>query len=719
MKSAGIRFLSAWGLLVLAALSCSKPEELNSALLAMLSPEPGSGNDGNTLPMIAPGLSIDINKDGENDISFLDSTGSGSADSITAIETGYPQWFFSNDGSIDTDGDGNSDYYFCVESPDYSIMTGPDCTGSAIQLIDSNSDGYYDGIDSNSDGSIDDHGLAQIQADSTAPEVSLTGSGPGAYASAQSGTIQCTDNVAASSISYTTDNTNPDFTGNGTISIPPSTNFTIGTAGDGTYYLKYICRDAAGNSSPMQTAVYTIDSQVPNITFNASCTQYVSAGDVTCKWQSDRATTTRIITNGGTAADCSDGSSLTGTQISGPVTANTEITTTISSSSLESGLNSVRFCVPNSAGLFGIATQEITKDSEAPITEIDGPSGTGPFPDGTTLALSCSDSGESGCLTIAYTLNGSDPEFSGTTITNGSSYLGSAALPEGSVTIKARSVDRAGNTSPVVSRTVFIGAPLAPANLSATPSDGQVSLGWDAVDNATGYTVYYSTESAVGTSDSSQVSASNSATITGLTNGTTYYFVVTATHAGGTSPVSTQASAQPSAGPPPLFFSEYVEGTANNKALEIYNPGPATFDMTGCSIHAYMSGSTTVSFSFSLTTSILSMDTYVLCHSSASPTLATSCDAFTSTVMNFNGDDALELDCDGQTLDVIGQIGVDPGSAWSAFLAGLSTQDRTIRRKCGVSSGDAIGADLFDITLQWDPYSIDTFTGLGSHSTCY
>ena len=161
MKSAGMKILSASGVLVLAAISCSKPQELSSALLSLLGPEPGNGNDGKSLPIIAPGISIDIDGDGENDISFLDSTGSGSADSITALQTGYPQWFFSSDGSIDTDGDGDADYYFCVEGTDYRIMTGPDCTGSAIQLIDSG-DGYFDGIDSNLDGIIDDHSLAHI-----------------------------------------------------------------------------------------------------------------------------------------------------------------------------------------------------------------------------------------------------------------------------------------------------------------------------------------------------------------------------------------------------------------------------------------------------------------------------------------------------------------------------------------------------------------------------
>jgi len=42
-----------------------------------------------------------------------------------------------------------------------------------------------------------------------------------------------------------------------------------------------------------------------------------------------------------------------------------------------------------------------------------------------------------------------------------------------------------------------------------------------------------------------------------------------------------------------LFFSEYVEGYANNKALEIYNPTNAAINLSGYSLVRFSNGSTT------------------------------------------------------------------------------------------------------------------------------
>src|SRR5690606_34508762 len=67
-------------------------------------------------------------------------------------------------------------------------------------------------------------------------------------------------------------------------------------------------------------------------------------------------------------------------------------------------------------------------------------------------------------------------------------------------------------------------------------------------------------------------------------------------------------------------------------------------------------------------------------------------------------------------LDVIGQIGVDPGTEWG--IGPTSTADNTLRRKAGVCAGDANGTNVFDPAEEWDGFAIDTFIGLGFHKGC-
>ena len=93
---------------------------------------------------------------------------------------------------------------------------------------------------------------------------------------------------------------------------------------------------------------------------------------------------------------------------------------------------------------------------------------------------------------------------------------------------------------------VVLGAPAAPTGLTASGTDGQVALAWNASTGATAYTVLRSITS--GSGYQPVVSGTTSATSfidTTVTNGTIYYYIVTATNLGGTSAISTQASAQP------------------------------------------------------------------------------------------------------------------------------------------------------------------------------
>jgi subtilisin-like proprotein convertase family protein len=168
-----------------------------------------------------------------------------------------------------------------------------------------------------------------------------------------------------------------------------------------------------------------------------------------------------------------------------------------------------------------------------------------------------------------------------------------------------------------------------------------------------------------------------------------------------------------------LFFSEYVEGSSNNKAVEIYNPSGAAVNLgtAGYFVQIHFNGATSAGTSIALTGTVAAGGVHVLASSTATSTLLAL--AQQTNVSNFfNGDDAVVLrkgGASGTIVDVIGQIGVDPGTAWTA--TGISTADRTIRRKTSVVQGDTNAANAFDPSVEWDGFAVDTFSGLGSHST--
>jgi len=106
-------------------------------------------------------------------------------------------------------------------------------------------------------------------------------------------------------------------------------------------------------------------------------------------------------------------------------------------------------------------------------------------------------------------------------------------------------------------------------------------------------------------------------------------------------------------------------------------------------------------------------DVFVLCHTLAVQGILDVCDEKNANV-NFNGNDALELVCEGVSLDVFGKPGEDPGTEWGTDPT--STADQTLVRKCSITQGDTNGSDAFDPSVEWDGYPKDTFTYLGSRN---
>ena len=169
------------------------------------------------------------------------------------------------------------------------------------------------------------------------------------------------------------------------------------------------------------------------------------------------------------------------------------------------------------------------------------------------------------------------------------------------------------------------------------------------------------------------------------------------------------------AAPSELFFSEYIEGSSNNKALEIYNGTGTEVDLGAGNyqIKIYFNGSTNAGFTATLVGTIANGDVFVFAHSSADPAILEEADQTTGAGL-FNGDDAVVLQKGDEIIDVIGQIGVDPGSEWGS--GETSTADNTLRRKENICQGDPDGSNPFDPSVEWDGYPNNTFDGLGTHT---
>ncbi|GFJ91104.1 hypothetical protein Prum_047460 [Phytohabitans rumicis] len=172
------------------------------------------------------------------------------------------------------------------------------------------------------------------------------------------------------------------------------------------------------------------------------------------------------------------------------------------------------------------------------------------------------------------------------------------------------------------------------------------------------------------------------------------------------------------AAPTDLFISEYIEGSSNNKAIEIYNGTGAPVDLTAGAyqLQVYFNGATTAGLTVALGGTVADGDVFVFAHSSASAAILAQADQTTGAGL-FNGDDAIVLTKGGPAgtvVDAFGQVGTDPGTEWGTGLT--STADNTLRRLPTLSAGDTVADDAFDPAAQWAGFATDTFDGLGAHT---
>ncbi len=167
-----------------------------------------------------------------------------------------------------------------------------------------------------------------------------------------------------------------------------------------------------------------------------------------------------------------------------------------------------------------------------------------------------------------------------------------------------------------------------------------------------------------------------------------------------------------------LLISEYIEGSGNNKYLEIYNGTGASVNLADYAVRIYSNGSTTPSTTISLSGTLANNSVYVIANSLA--TIWTGTPNLSTGSLNFNGDDAVELFniVSGTTVDLFGNIGCDPGTAWTS--GSYSTKDRTLVRDSivcsGITTDNSIACPFTTLNTEWYVYPQDDVSHLGTHT---
>lgn len=245
--------------------------------------------------------------------------------------------------------------------------------------------------------------------------------------------------------------------------------------------------------------------------------------------------------------------------------------------------------------------------------------------------------------------------------------------------------------------------PSAPTNLVASnPTATSVDLNWNAAtDNiaVSSYDIY------VNSNYNSSTSAT-SATVTALSPETNYCFTVIAKDAANNSSTASNedcaTTLSGSTNTVDLFFSEYMEGSGTNKALEIANFTGATVNLSEYSIKLSSNGNSawTNTYNFPSNASIPNEEVYVVANGGTS-VCTNVLDNLNNAITGFNGNDALGLFKNDVLIDILGTLGD----------ATVYAENTTLVRNATITNGSTVYN-----ANEWTSYPQNTCTNLGSHT---
>ena len=249
--------------------------------------------------------------------------------------------------------------------------------------------------------------------------------------------------------------------------------------------------------------------------------------------------------------------------------------------------------------------------------------------------------------------------------------------------------------------------PSVPNNLSISNETGTgFKVNWTASTDdtaVTGYDIFVD-----GTLKGS--SETTSYAVSGLTIATTYSITVLAKDsANNKSALSAAINGTTTNGVnnvTELFFSEYVEGSGNNKAIEIVNLTDNAIDLSAYSIKKQSNGAGSWINEFPLSGTINVNDVFVtINYQTDDATLLKEVDLMSPEAgygapINFNGNDPVGLFKDGVLIDIIGVLGVTQ----------KNYENMTLRRKNSVT----VPTTNYNAS-EWDEFPQNTVDGIGYH----
>jgi plastocyanin len=183
-----------------------------------------------------------------------------------------------------------------------------------------------------------------------------------------------------------------------------------------------------------------------------------------------------------------------------------------------------------------------------------------------------------------------------------------------------------------------------------------------------------------------------------------------------------------------LFFSEYGEGSSNNKYIEIYNSTSNPVDLSSYALTRVSNAPTTVGLyeywvDFDSAAVVSANDVYIVAHPSADSVILAQAD-MTYSVLS-NGDDGFALVYGGKPsspvlpgneyviLDFVGDFNGDPGSGWDVAGVSQATKDHVLVRKCSINLGNidwsiSVGTD--SLNSEWTVFDNEDWSDIGQHT---